>query len=181
KRFGTRRIVMRHELGRWAGFLAIAVCLMASRAGAVAPDERLVNAMARQDKQTVRALIKQGIDVNARAADGATALQWAAHWDDFDTVDLLLKAGAKVNAADDHGVTPLALACENVSVRMIETLLNAGANPNVARTSGVTPLIDAIEVGNATIVKALLARGANVNAATLKTKITPLMWAIGEG
>jgi uncharacterized protein len=172
---------MRHALGRWAGFLAIPLLLTAGLAEAAAPDTRLVDAMARQDKQTVRGLIKQGLDVNSRAADGATALQWAAHWDDLEAVDLLLKAGAKVNATDDHGVTALSLACENVSVRMVETLLNAGADPNVARSSGVTPLIDAIEVGNVPIVKALLARGANVNAATSKTKITPLMWAIGEG
>ena len=46
-------------------------------AGAAAPDGRLVDAMARQDKQTARALIKDGIDVNSRAADGAEALQWA--------------------------------------------------------------------------------------------------------
>ena len=172
---------MLNQLGRSAGFLSIPLLLTAGLAEAAAPGAALVDAMARQDKQTVRRLINQGLDVNSRTADGATALQWAAHWDDFEAVDLLLKAGARVNAADDHGVTALSLACENVSVRMVETLLNAGANPNVARSSGVTPLIDAIEVGNVPIVKALLARGANVNAATSKTKITPLMWAIGEG
>src|SRR5947209_2206959 len=126
---------MRHTLGRCAGFAAITLSLMANGAGAAGADLRLVDAVAHQDTQAARALISQKVDVNSRAGDGATALQWAAHWDDFDTVDLLLKAGANVNAADDHGVTPLALACENVSVRMIETLLNAGANPNVARTS----------------------------------------------
>ena len=172
---------MSHKLGSCAGFLAIAVFLMPGLAVAAAPDARLVDAMAHQDKQTVRALIKQGADVNSRAADGATALQWAAHWDDFEAVDLLLKAGANVNAADDHGVTALALACENTSLRMVETLLKAGANPNIARTSGMTPLFEAIDVGSLPLVKALLARGANLNAATSKTRITPLMWAIGEG
>jgi ankyrin repeat protein len=171
---------MSRKLGAWSGFLATALFLLAGLAAA-APDARLVDAMARQDKQTARALLKQGADVNSRTADGATALQWAAHWDDFDAVDFLLKAGANVNAADDHGVTPLALACENVSQRMVDRLLSAGANPNIARTSGMTPLFEAIDVGSLPLVKALLARGANVNASTSKTRITPLMWAIGEG
>jgi ankyrin repeat protein len=172
---------MSHSLRYSAGFLVVATFLIAGLAAAAAPDARLVEAMARQDKQAVRALMKQGIDVNARAADGATALQWAAHWDDVEAVDLFLKAGANVNAADDHGVTALGLACENVSLRMVDMLLNAGANPNIARTSGMTPLFDAIDVGSLQLVKALLAHGASVNTATSKTRITPLMWAIGEG
>lgn len=172
---------MSHSVRNCAGFLATAMFAIAGLAAAATPDTRLVEAMARQDKQAVRALMKQGIDVNARAADGATALQWAAHWDDFEEVDLFLKAGANVNAADDHGVTALGLACENVSLRMVDMLLNAGANPNIARTSGMTPLFDAIDVGSPQLVKALLAHGASVNAATSKTRITPLMWAIGEG
>src|SRR6266481_2975186 len=99
----------RRTLGSHARFLAIPLLLTAGLAEAAAPDAGLVDAMARQDKQTVRRLIRQGLDVNSRTADGATALQWAAHWDDFDTVELLLKAGAKVNATDDHGVTALSL------------------------------------------------------------------------
>jgi hypothetical protein len=45
----------------------------------------------------------------------------------------------------------------------------------------MTPLFDAIDVGSLELVSTLLAHGANVNATTTKTKITPLMWAIGEG
>jgi ankyrin repeat protein len=45
----------------------------------------------------------------------------------------------------------------------------------------MTPLFDAIDVGSLELVKLLLSHGANVNAATSKTRITPLMWAIGEG
>src|SRR5947207_15520511 len=109
---------MSHSLRNWAGFLVAATFLIAGRAAAAALDARLVEAMARQDKQTVRALMKQGIDVNVHAADGATAHQWAAHRDDFEAVDLFLKAGANGNAADDQGVTALGLARESVSLRI---------------------------------------------------------------
>src|SRR5713226_4658229 len=95
--------------------LAIATITLAAE-----PQGQLANAAADQDKAAIRALLKQGVNVNAARADGATALLWAAHWNDLETVDLLLHAGAKVNAADDHGVTPLAQAAENASLPMVE-------------------------------------------------------------
>jgi ankyrin repeat protein len=154
---------------------------VATLVAAPAADIRLAEAMARRDKATVRALLKQRVDVNAAMPDGATALLWAVHWDDFEAVDLLLKAGADINAADDHRITPLARACSNASLRMVTTLLDAKANPNIAQTNGITPLIAAIRVGSLDIVKALIARGANVNTTTAANGFTPLMWAIADG
>jgi ankyrin repeat protein len=142
---------------------------------------RLVSAAASQDWAAVRALLKARVDVNAARADGATALLWAAHWNDKETVDLLLAAGANVNAADDHGVTPLAQAAENADLAMIDRLLKAGANPNAAETSGRTPLMIAATTGNLTVVKTLLAFGANVNAVTVVDRSSALMWALAEG
>jgi ankyrin repeat protein len=149
-------------------------------AAAADPDLRLVNAAADQDKAAMRALLKQGVDVNAARADGVTALLWAAHWSDLETADLLLRAGANPNAGDDHGVTPLARACENANQAMVDKLLAAGANSNLAGASGLTPLMIAARAGAVGVVKALAAHGANVNASTA-TKNTSLMWAVSEG
>jgi ankyrin repeat protein len=171
---------MRQKLAGSAS-LAAFMLVLAGRAAAGADDPRIVDAMARQNRDAVRALAKQGVDVNSRAADGTTALHWAAHWDDLDSAAFLLKGGARIDATDDHGVTALSLAAENASVAMVEALLKAGANPNVAQESGMTPLLDAINVGKPDLIKLLIAHGANVNAATTKTKLTPLMWAIGDG
>jgi ankyrin repeat protein len=168
------------KVNRRAGLWAMTLLLSGGLASAAGPDLRLVTAAADQDKVAMRALLKQGVDVNATRADGATALLWAAHFDDLETVDLLLKAGAKVNAADDHGLTPLAQACENANVALVERLLAAGANINAAQTSGLTPLMIAAHTGNLPIVKTLLAHAANVNAATTETKDTALMWAISD-
>ena len=170
---------MRQKLAGSAGLAAFMLFLATTAAGA--DDPRIVDAMARQNRDAVRALAKQGADVNSRAADGTTALHWAAHWDDLDSVAFLLKAGARIDATDDHGVTALSLAAENASLRMVDALLKSGANPNVAQESGMTPLLDAINVGKPELIKLLIARGANVNAATIKAKLTPLMWAIGDG
>lgn len=162
---------------------ALTLMLTVVTVGLVAADRdlRLVNAAERHDKPAVQALLKQGVDVNTSAPDGASALHWAAHWNDLEIADLLLRAGAKVNAANDYGVTPLALACENGSTAMVDKLLNAGANANAAEQTGENVLMTAAASGNPAVVKALLAHGANVNAATKQYSQTALMWAIGEG
>src|SRR5262249_8061110 len=137
-----RNKITEMPMRRQLRFFGAAFCLLAflnTAPAAVAADlgQQLVNAAAEQDKAAVRALLKQGANVNATRADGATALLWAAHWNDLETVQLLLRARANVNAADDHGVTPLAQACENASQLMVEKLLAAGANPNAGERSGL--------------------------------------------
>lgn len=141
---------------------------------------RLVDAARHQDREAVRALLKQHADVNAPQADGATALHWAAYWDDAETADLLIRAGASVNAANDLGVTPLALACANANAVVVTKLLGADANPNAASLAGVTPLMIAARTGSAAGVKALLAHGANVNANEPTRGQTALMWAVAQ-
>ncbi len=143
----------------------------------VGTDRRLVNALEQRDTKAVQALLDQRVDVNARQADGATALHWAVYWEDLDTTELLLRARADVNAANDHGVTPLMLACNGGRAATVERLLQAGANPNAALSSGETALMTAARAGSADVVKALLAHGANVNARELTHGQTALMWA----
>ena len=120
---------------------------------AAGPDLRLVDAMAERNTALVRTLLGEGVDVNSARADGATALLWAAHWNDVDLAEQLLGAGARVNAADDHGVTPLARACENASEEMVGRLLEADADPNAAQINGLTPLMTAARTGNAERLK----------------------------
>ncbi len=141
-------------------------------------DLRLVDATARQDAAAVRQLIDEGIDVNASRADGATALLWAAHWDEHKVAELLLGAGANANMADDHGVTPLIRASENASIGMVKALLAAGADASVAQVSGLTPLMVAAHTGSIDVVQALLGHGAEVNAETDEMGATALMWAV---
>lgn len=147
---------------------------------AAASDRRLVDAAKEQDTIAIRALLKQHIDVNAPQGDGATALHWAAHWDDRATAELLIGAGANVNTSDDEGVTPLSLACLNASVPMVEILLKAGANPNAAQLNGETPLMTAGHTGNVGVVRLLLAHGADVNAKESSRGQTALMLAVAE-
>ena len=121
---------MRKKLLRCLSVSVSWVVVLGAAAAAGTSDERLITAAQHKDVETIRALLKAGVDVNAKRADGVTALHWAAHWDDGATADLLLRAGADVNAGEGQGVTPLILACENASDAMAARLLAAGANPN---------------------------------------------------
>src|ERR1700676_4079667 len=68
-------------------------------------DHRLADAVEKQDKVAVRSLLNQHVDVNTPQGDGATALTWAAHWDELETAELLIRAGADVSAASKYGDT----------------------------------------------------------------------------
>ena len=97
---------------RISGTLCV-LSLVSATAFAAAADSRVLEAAKKRDRQAVRVLIQQRADVNTPQPDGATALHWAAHWDDLEMADLLLRSGAAADKADDYGVTALSLACTN--------------------------------------------------------------------
>jgi uncharacterized protein len=117
-------------------------------------------------------------NVNARAADGTTALHWAVHADDLAKVESLLAAGADAKVQDRYGLTPVRLACENANAQILRRLLDAGADPNSPDPQGTTALmIAARTAGGTEAVKLLLERGAAVNARD-SVQSTALMWAV---
>ena len=144
-----------------------------------AADQPLADAARRADWSVVRALVEQGADVTTRQGDGATALHWAAYWDEVELAGLLIDAGADVNAANDLGVTPLWAAAENGSAAMTQGLLEAGADPNLPLLSGETPLMTAARVGAAEVAALLLDAGADSDATAGRSQ-TALMWAVSQ-
>ena len=160
--------------------LACVLLSAASLGAAAGSDVRLADAAMRADRETVRALLQQKIDVNAAQPDGTTALHWAVRRDDLATAQLLLRARAKVDAATRHGVTPLYLACVNGNAAMIGALLAAGADPNAANPGGETALMTAARTGRLDAVNLLLDKGAAVNAKESVREQTALMWAVLE-
>ena len=169
---------MRHRITQFAWF-GIALALFVSRPSA-AGDSRIVDAAEHRAMATLRALLQQGVDVNAHQPDGATALHWAAHWDDMTMASELLDAGTNPDAVSDYGATPLLLAAGNGSAEMIAALLQAGANANAALPTGQTVLMTAARTGDAEAVRLLLGAGADVNATQVSRRQTPLMWAIAQ-
>ena len=141
-------------------------------------DAPLVEAVKAADVDAVRALVGDpDVDVDAAAADGATALHWAVHRDDVRLVAVLLEAGADVAAANRYGVQPISLAAENGNAAVVEALLDAGADPNASLRGGETALMTAARTGDAATIRALLVRGADPNARDGFRGQTALMWA----
>ena len=167
------------------GIQALAACLVAgivavTVVGAVG-DGPLTEAVKAGNLAAVRALVKSGSDVNARAGDGSTPLLWAAHRSNVEIARALVTAGAAVDAANDYGITPLLQASRTGDAPMIDVLLRAGADPARAHPEGETPLMAAARSGSLSAVRLLLARGVEVNAAERFQKTTALMWAAAEG
>ena len=140
----------------------------------------LVEAAKNADWEAVALLLEQGEDVDAAAADGTTALHWAAYWDDVSGAELLIGAGADPGAANDLGATPLWNAGLNGSPPMVRLLVRAGADPNAALILGETVLMTAARTGNADVVEQLLAAGADPDASAARGQ-TALMWAAAQG
>jgi ankyrin repeat protein len=143
-------------------------------------DSRLIEAARNQDSKTVRTLLSQKVDANARSSDGSTALLWLAHWNDMDTANLLLAAGADANIANDFRMTPLSETCTNANAPFVRALLKAGANPNTPISTGETPLMTCAKAGSADAVRMLVEYGAAVNAKDPAQGQTALMWAAAE-
>jgi ankyrin repeat protein len=140
----------------------------------------LVDAAERGDLTQVRALIKQGGDINAARVDGLTALHAAVYADRLDIATALLAAGARATAADRYGVTPLYLAAVNGNADIIRRLLDGGADVNGVDAGGETVLMTATRTGNPAALRALIERGARVDATEPEFQQTALMIAVRE-
>ena len=162
------------------GGVGVVSLLFAANLVASSGDVRLIEAVKQPDAGAVRALLQQGVDVDARSSDGSTALLWAAYRDDLETADLLIHAGADVNAVNELGVSALWLAANNVSAAMIARLATASADPNIAPPSGGTPLMRAVWGSEAEAVRTLLAFGADPNPAEPSHGQTALMFAVAR-
>ena len=154
--------------------------LAASAAFAAQNTHPLIDASESGDLRTVRALLAEGADPDARRIDGTTSLHWAVRSDHLETAVLLLEAGADARARDRYGITPLHLAAVNGNAASIARLLDAGADANAVAPNGDTALMTAVRTGRADAVRILLDGGARVDARDAEFQQTALMLAVRE-
>src|SRR5688572_18948800 len=113
-----RSIAVRRTI--FAGFVLLLLVIAAAPSASGAT---LLDAAAAGDVVAVRALLKQGHDVNAPGEDGATALHWAVRADAGAVVEALLAGGADVSAKNALGVSPISIAASDGNVPLLRRLL----------------------------------------------------------
>ncbi len=108
-------------------------------------EESLVSASINEDLETVRLLLKYGVDPGAKVGSGITPLMFAAWNGNIKIVKTLIEAGANVNDRDNpkgnYYQTPLMYAVESGCDKTLRILIEAGADVNAKQKGGITPLM----------------------------------------
>jgi ankyrin repeat protein len=170
-------MLRRNTIGAVAFGLAAALCSALVFSGSVT-ETRVADAAMHGDKDTVRDLLKQAVDVNAAQGDGMTALHWAALNGDAELAQTLIYAGANTRATTRlGGYTPLFMASKAGNSATIDVLLKAGADPKAPAVDGLTPLMMAAVSGDPKSVQSLLDHGADVNARESENGETAMSFA----
>jgi ankyrin repeat protein/mono/diheme cytochrome c family protein len=131
------------------------------------------------DLETIKLLIDNGADVNAKNRRGSTPLLWAI--DNEAKVRLLLSRGANVNARQVEGRTPLYQAASlGNATAVVRLLLDNGADPNLAMANGRTPLMAAAGRGDVEAMTLLVNAKAVVDTKNGAGE-TALVLAAGDG
>jgi quinoprotein dehydrogenase-associated probable ABC transporter substrate-binding protein len=89
----------------------------------------LMLATANHAEALVQALLKKGVDVNAKNSGGVTALMIAVANGRADMAELLMHAGANVNAQDERGDTAMSIARAKGDEKLIKLLGEPSGHP----------------------------------------------------
>jgi hypothetical protein len=104
----------------------------------------------------LRELLAQGVDIEARDADGRSALLLATRSNALEAAQLLIEAGADVNARDRIHDSPFLYAGAEGRLEILRLTLRHGADLASVNRYGGTALIPAAHHGHTETVRELL-------------------------
>jgi len=122
----------------------------------VAMSDRLIQAAADGDTETVIALLDEGADVDWQGDDGRTPVMAATVGNHVDTVRALIDAEANVDIRDARLDNPFLYAGAEGLLDILRLTIEAGADPTITNRFGGTALIPASERGHVDVVRELL-------------------------
>ena len=140
-----------------------------AQAPATSPEQRLFEAIDEGKELVAEGVMRNSkLNLDARNANGETALHRAVEKGMKDLARALVAAGSSLRARSVNGETALHLAALHSDPALTAMLLDAGADARARNDEGETVLHWAALSGNPQVGKLLLDKGADPNLADLK-------------
>jgi ankyrin repeat protein len=129
-------------------------------------DRQLFAAAEDRDGKQCDALLKKGVNVNAKDEIGRTSLMLSVLWNRRECFERILEEKkVDVNLANEKGRTALHYAVIRGRDKMCDALLKKGANVNAKDENGRTPIIAAVLYNREECVKILSEKAADLRGA----------------
>jgi|GEM_PF-284819 len=116
------------------GYLAVIFLFLSSQSYA-ANNQKLIDALVKDDIQAVTLALDSGLDVNQKY-DSRYPIHIATDYSKVEILSLLIERGAHLDVQDEQfGYSPLHIATAHQMLEKIELLVAKGANPNLLNKS----------------------------------------------
>jgi ankyrin repeat protein len=144
----------------------------------VFPDSRVVNlveAVADNDTNRAKALLAEGVDINAAGEAGLTPLIWMIGQHNNKAIHLLLELGADPNKSWQQGENPVYMAASDGNLPLLTMLLDYHGDPNSPAHERSAMMIAMTQL-HFDCAQLLVKRGADINFHTgvVSSIIAPL-------
>jgi ankyrin repeat protein len=135
----------------------------------------LHHASQKNHPEIVEFLIKKGIPVNIKDAQGKTPLWYACEENNYEAAETLVNNGCDINITGDWNPLDRASSASYDGIEVVKLLIDNGANVNlVVGGSSHIALASALRQENIEASKLLIKNGSNVNHIDAKGE-TPMM------